>query len=277
MAAPASAAELLSQTVSAASAVDKSCTDGQRSGAGVAQKRVTMPSAGAVTARLTAASGDWDLAVINATGGRVVAGSAYSGATEVASGYAVKGSTLIVQACRLTGGASSAKLSLDATAIDTSHTGKVQLVRVSTANLARKNELNRLGLDVTEHGGPGFVEVVLYGADDAKKLVDNNFAYTLEVPDMAVQARQDRAADAKFAAANASSEFPSGRTSYRRLFDYSQDMKRLAREHPDLVRSDHPEPQDLRGPPGRGHRDRDEPERPRRPSGVPPDGRAPRA
>src|SRR5688572_14867914 len=100
VAAPASAAELLSQTVSAASAVDKSCTDGQRSGAGVAQKRVTMPSAGAVTARLTAASGDWDLAVINATGGRVVAGSAYRGASEVASGYAVKGSTLIVQACR---------------------------------------------------------------------------------------------------------------------------------------------------------------------------------
>ncbi len=237
MAAPASAAELLSQTVSAASAVDKSCTGGQRSGAGVAQKRVTMPSSGAVTARLTAASGDWDLAVIDATGGRVVAGSAYSGAREVASGYAVKGSTLTVQACRLTGGASSAKLSLDATAIDTSHTGKVQLVRVSTPNLARKNELNRLGLDVTEHGGPGFVEVVLYGADDAKKLVDNNFAYTLEVPDMAVQARQDRAKDAKFAAATASSEFPSGRTSYRRLFDYSQDMKRLAREHPDLARS----------------------------------------
>jgi hypothetical protein len=43
---PASAAGLLSQTVSAASAVDKSCTSGERSGAGVAQKRVTMPLGG---------------------------------------------------------------------------------------------------------------------------------------------------------------------------------------------------------------------------------------
>ena len=71
---------------------------------------------------------------------------------------------------------------------------------------------------------------------DAQKLVDNNFAYTVEVPDMAVQARQDRAADAKFAAAYPETELPSGRNKYRRLFDYSEDMKRLAREHPDLVR-----------------------------------------
>src|SRR5687768_3543806 len=92
LAVPASAADLLSQTVSAASAVDKSCTSGERSGAGVAQKRITMPDAGHVTARLGAASGDWDLAIINAADGRVVAGSAYSGSDEVASGLAIKGS-----------------------------------------------------------------------------------------------------------------------------------------------------------------------------------------
>ena len=80
LAGPASAAGLLSQTVSAASAVDKSCTSGQRSGAGVAQKSVTMPAGGEVTARLSAASGDWDLAIIDPSDHRVVAGSAYSGA-----------------------------------------------------------------------------------------------------------------------------------------------------------------------------------------------------
>jgi hypothetical protein len=237
LAGPASAGELLSQTVTAASAVDQSCTGGERSGAGVAQKRVTMPDAGHVTARLGAASGDWDLAIINAADGRVVAGSAYSGSDEVASGLAIKGSELIVQACRLSGGSSTANLSVAATPIDTSQVQKMQLVRVATANLARKNELNALGLDLTEHGGPGFVEAVLYGSADAQKLVANNFAYTVEVPDLAVQARNDRAADRQFAAANASSDLPSGNTSYRRLFDYSEDMKRLAREHPDLVRS----------------------------------------
>ena len=236
VAGPASAADLLPQTVSAASAVDKSCTGGERSGAGVAQKRFTMPAAGWVRADLTAAGGDWDVAIIDTADGRVVAGSAGSGASETASGLAVQGSDLIVQACRLSGSTSTAQLSVGATAVDTSRVQKVQLVRVSTPTLERRNELNRLGLDSTEHGGPGYLEVLLYGPADAQKLVDNSFAYTIEVPDMAVQARRDRAADTQFAAAYDTSELPSGRTSYRRLFDYNEDMKRLAREHPDLVR-----------------------------------------
>jgi hypothetical protein len=233
---PASAADLLTQTVSAASAVNQSCTSGERGGAGVAQKRFTMPAGGAVTARLTAAGGDWDLAIFDPSDHRLVAGSAYSGADEVASGFAAVGNNLVVQACRRSGGVSSAKLSVETVAIDTAGAPKASLVRVATANLERKNELSGLGLDLTEHGGPGFVEAVLYGAADAQKLVDNNFAYTTEVPDLAVQSRQDRAADAQFAAANASSDLPSGRTTYRRLFDYSEDIKALVRDNPDLVR-----------------------------------------
>ena len=113
LAVPASAAGLLSQPVVVASAVDKSCTSGQRSGAGVAQKSVTMPAGGAVTARLSAASGDWDLAIIDPSDHRLVAGSAYSGADEVASGFAAIGNNLIVQACRRSGGASTAMLSVE--------------------------------------------------------------------------------------------------------------------------------------------------------------------
>ena len=236
MAAPASALNLLSQTVSTATAVDQSCTDGARSGAGVAQKRFTMPTAGWVTAELTAAGGDWDVAVIDTADNRVVAGSASRGADEVASGLAIKGSELVVQACRLTGGASTAQLALSTVPVDTSQARKTSLVRVSTPTHERKNQLQALGLDLTEHGGPGFVEAVLYGATDRQALIDNNFAFTVEVPDMAVQSRQDRAADAQFAKAYPDTELPSGRNQYRRLFDYGEDMKRLAREHPDLVR-----------------------------------------
>ena len=54
--------------------------------------------------------------------------------------------------------------------------------------------------------------------------------------DLTAQGRRDRRADAAFDAATTASELPSGRTTYRRLFDYSEDMKRLAREHPDLVK-----------------------------------------
>jgi hypothetical protein len=234
-AAPASA-QLLTDAVTAASAVDKSCTSGLRSGDGVAQRRFTMPAGGEVTARLSAASGDWDLAIIDPSDHRLVAGSAYSGADELASGFAAIGNDLIVQACRRTGGASSANLTVAAIPIDTAATPTASLVRVATANLERKNELTGLGLDLTEHGGSGFVEAVLYGAADAQKLVNNNFVYTTVVPDLTVQARQERAADGRFAAANASSDLPSGRTTYRRLFDYSEDMKSLVRANPDLVR-----------------------------------------
>jgi hypothetical protein len=237
MASPASAMDLLRKDVIVGSAVERSCTDAKLgSGAGYVQQAVTMPVAGSLVARLTAASGDWDVAVFEADSGETVAGSASRGSRELASGFVVAGKKLVVQACRLSGGASSAGLSVQAFAIDTSSVTAAKLVRVSTPSLQRERLLNSLGLDVTEHGGAGFVEVVLHGAADAGKLATNNFPYTVEVPNLALQARQDRKADVAYAAATGASELPSGRTTYRRLFDYSEDMKRLAREHPDLVR-----------------------------------------
>jgi hypothetical protein len=100
-----------------------------------AQESVTMPSAGAVTARLNASGGDWDVAVLEADTGQVVAGSAHRGGREVATGYAIAGERLVVQACRLSGSASNANLSVDAFALDTSGVERAQLVRVSTPNL----------------------------------------------------------------------------------------------------------------------------------------------
>jgi hypothetical protein len=234
---PASAADLLRKDVVVGSAVERSCTASKLSGgSGYVQQTVTMPVSGAVVANLLAASGDWDVAIFKADTGQVVAGSASRGAREIAEGYSVAGQKLVVQACRLSGSASSAGLSVQSTAIATTGTQKSSLVRVSTPTAARKNVLQKLGLDVTEDGGAGWVDVVLHGAADATKLVNNSFVYTVRVPDLAVQARNDRAADRAFAASTSAPELPSGRTTYRRLFDYQEDMKRLAREHPDLVR-----------------------------------------
>jgi hypothetical protein len=234
---PASAAELLRADVAVPSAVERSCTERTLAGGeGYAQRTVVMPTAGAVAARLTAAQGDWDVAIFEADTGQVVAGSAYRGARELASGYAIAGERLVVQACRLSGGAQSAGLSVESTAVDTTNVQSSQLVRVSTPSLERRNQLVALGLDSTEHGGPGYLEVVLHGLDDARRLREAGFQWTVEVPDLALQARRDRLADLRFARATAATEFPSGQATYRRLFDYSEDMKRLAREHPDLVR-----------------------------------------
>ncbi len=234
---PAYAADLLRKDVVVGSAVERSCTAGKLSGGtGYVQQSVTMPVSGAVTANLMAASGDWDVAIFKADNGQVVAGSSSRGARELAEGYSVAGQKLVVQACRLSGSASSAGLSVQSFPIATTGVPKSSLVRVSTPTTARKALLERLGLDVTENAGPGWVDVVLNGAADAAKLANNSFVYTTRVPDLTVQARSDRAADRAFAASTAASELPSGRTTYRRLFDYQEDMKRLAREHPDLVR-----------------------------------------
>ncbi|MGH2762575.1 MAG: M14 family metallopeptidase [Thermoleophilaceae bacterium] len=236
-ASPAAAAELLNKKVSAASAADRSCTARAFSGgSGYAQETVRMPAAGEITARLQAPAGDWDVAVFEADSGQTVAGSAYRGSDEVASGFAIAGERLVVQACRRTGSADTATLSVSSTAVDTSKVEKVSRVKVSTPTRERKQQLADLGLDVTEHGGKNFLDVILYGEDDAQKLIANNFVFTTEVPDLSLQARRDRRADAQFAAANARTDLPSGNTTYRRLFDYGEEMKLLARSNPDLVR-----------------------------------------
>ncbi len=234
---PAYATDLLRKDVAVGSAVERSCTANKLSGgSGYIQETVTMPVYGSVVANLMAASGDWDVAIFKADGGQVVAGSASRGARELAEGYSVPGQKLIVQACRLSGSASSAGLSVQSFPIATTGVPKTSLVRVSTPSAARKALLEKLGLDVTENAGAGWVDVVLNGAADATKLANNNFAYTTRVPDLTVQARNDRAADRAFAASTTTSEFPSGRTTYRRLFDYQNEMKLLARTNPDLVK-----------------------------------------
>jgi Zinc carboxypeptidase len=233
-AAPASAA-----TIASPSAVDRSCTSKLlSSGSGYVQRTVAAPAIGTVEARLSGGAGDWDLAVFDSLTGHLVTGSAYRGSREVASGYTPTATTLTVQACRVSGGVGTADLQVVTKAVDVSAAAAEpsSLVRVATPTLARANELSALGLDLTEHGGDGYREVVLHGAADADRLRAAGFSYDVKVANLATQSRLDRRADKAFAAATAMSELPSGRTTYRRLFDYSQDMKRLAREYPDLVK-----------------------------------------
>ncbi len=209
--AQAPAAEVASTTVSAGEAVYRSCTEKRlASGPGVDHESVTAPVSGWVSARLDGGSGDWDLAVF--AGDTLVAGSAYGGSEELAQGLVTKGAHLTVQACRLSGTGGSASLRVESIAVDTTSVQKASLVKVSTPTHARKDELNSLGLDVTEHGGEGFLDVVLHGAADATKLTAHNFIFTTEVPDLGLQSKRDRQADVEFAAANTSSGFPSGRT-----------------------------------------------------------------
>ncbi|HEY1360183.1 MAG TPA: M14 family zinc carboxypeptidase [Thermoleophilaceae bacterium] len=238
-AAPAQAGPLLSGKLGARRALDRSCDAqlGAARGSSV-HKQVTAPGSGWINARLTPASGrraDWDVAVFDRASRRVVAASADFGSNDVASGLVTKGESLVVQACRRSG-ASKVDLDVDFNAVSTRKAPKASMVRVSTPNRARRQELAGLGVDVTEHVGPGFTDVVIQGAGDARKLRGRKFVYRTLVSDLAARDRADRRADAHFAATTRASTFPSRRTTYRRLADYGDDMKKLVRENPTLVR-----------------------------------------
>jgi hypothetical protein len=236
-ASPAAAEELLSSSVSAGAAVPRTCQAklADAGTAGIAQQRVTMPAAGLAGARLTASAGDWDVAIFDRRTGDVVAASAGTGAREVAEGFAGGGRELVVQACRRSGGADAAQLSVFAVAVPRSNV-KASLVAVRTPTQAAQDLLTSLPVDVTEHGRAGTIDVVLYGAKDEKVLRDAGFSWDVEVADLVAADRKDRAADRAFAASTPRSALPSGRTGYRHLYDYEAEMKALAAAAPELVK-----------------------------------------
>jgi hypothetical protein len=127
-------------------------------------------------------------------------------------------------------------LSIDEPLAKTTTTELTSLVRVSTPTRADKDRLNALGLDLTEHAGEDFVEVVLHGAADNDVLQAAGLAWTVEVADMAARERDRAGLDAAYAASVDGSPLPSGRESYRTLADYNAELTKLAADHPGLVK-----------------------------------------
>ena len=111
----------------------------------------------------------------------------------------------------------------------------VQLVRVSTPTPQDKDRLTDLGLDLTEHAGPDFVEVVLHNPADVATLTDAGFEYEVEVPDLALRSAQNNQVSRAYADEVVTSPLPSGRDAYRELADYDDDMARLTAIRPDMV------------------------------------------
>jgi hypothetical protein len=204
--------------------------------ASVDRRAFTSTVTGILQARLTG-GGDWDLAVFDADTGAVVAGSAGYRTNELAEGFVTAGQDLVVQGCRFRGSAATAQLSVEFFAAPSQTAAqRVQVVSVSTPTRADKRRLQSLGLDLTEHGTAGSLDVIIHGAGDARKLRDAGLRYTVKIADLAARTEANRQADVRYDAATTASALPSGRTAYRRLFDYELEMKRLTIRYPALVR-----------------------------------------
>ena len=111
-----------------------------------------------------------------------------------------------------------------------------QLVTVDTPTRADKERLQGLGLDLTEHAGHDYIEVVLHTPADLALLTSGGFTYDVRIPDLVARGVQIAELNEAYAARVSRSRLPSGRTGYRTLDDYNADMAALARKHPALVR-----------------------------------------
>jgi hypothetical protein len=112
----------------------------------------------------------------------------------------------------------------------------VQLVRIDVPAQADRDRLTTLGLDLTEHGGDGYVEAVLHSTADAAELATAGFSWTVTIPDLGLRELENRNVNAAYAAAVTTSPLPSGRDTYRTLADYDAELRALAAANPGLVR-----------------------------------------
>ncbi|GAA3872763.1 M14 family zinc carboxypeptidase [Saccharothrix violaceirubra] len=209
--------------------------------AGVDRREVTSGVDGLIQARLTpggGSEGDWDLAVFDKAGGKVVAGSAALRSRELAESFVTKGQRLVVQACRYGGPARTVTLGVDFLALTPQGTPtRAEVVRVDTPERADKDKLLGLDLDLTEKGDATGVEVVLADDADRKTLRDSGLTYTTVDADLSRTSRDAAARDRSYATTVAASGLPSGRTSYRHLYDYEYELKELARRDPRRVKA----------------------------------------
>ena len=208
--------------------------------AGVATSSVDVGEPGRVTVELAGESGDWDVAVFDATG-RAIAADASPDAQEIAVGYAAEAGTLRVQACRRSGSATSVPATLRHAALrdgalEVAKRNAPQLVSVMTPTSVQKDQLLALGLDMTEHGGSESLGVVLHGPEDEAALRKAGFSWRVLVDDLVAQSYRQRLAESRHAARIARSDLPSGRDTYRTLADYNAEMKELADANPGVVR-----------------------------------------
>ncbi|MDP9821570.1 hypothetical protein J2S59_001379 [Nocardioides massiliensis] len=111
-----------------------------------------------------------------------------------------------------------------------------QVVTVDTPTRADRARLQRLGLDLTEHGGHDYVEVILHSRLERDRLRRAGFRYDVRIPDLLQRSARNNARNIVFAAENPRTALPSGRNSYRTLRDYEADLKALAKQRPRLVR-----------------------------------------
>jgi hypothetical protein len=229
---------VVTDTLSATATTTATCATAAQSGAGLASTRYTAPMSGYLTIRLQGA-GDWDLVMRNAEGRPERASQGFGG-SEIVQTWVAAGDRIIAEGCRYAGAASTAKLTFELLDVKAPTDIAQALVRVhaSRADLAG---LENSGFDVSESRGPGWADVIVYGAKQLRTLRASGLKLDLRETDLAglddeVLAADSRAAQRTRAAGLRASDLPSGRDTYRTYEEIQAELKKIAADHPDRVK-----------------------------------------
>jgi hypothetical protein len=224
-------------TLTVSKPVKRTCTVLAPSGAaGTARSTFSATTEGLLTTRLSAVSGDWDLALFQ--GGKRLSGSTGFKASELAESIVDRG-PVTVQACRRTGTARTATLTYDFLPLKRlPETQKLSLVRVPFVSRSAVPLMEAAGLDVTHDAHGGQVTVLLHRASDKEILGRLNLPFVTLIDDVVAHERGERAKDRAYTRRMgvAGSPLPSARTDYRVLEDFGTELKALVEKNPKLAR-----------------------------------------
>jgi hypothetical protein len=231
-------------TLRSADTTARFCATKSVTGKGVVRQRYVAAADGYLTVRLSGGSesSDWDLAVVDAKSGTALDGSAGTASYEVVTAGVLKGQAVVLQACRHAGAAGHVALSTDLVRVNFSAIAKsvkgqkVVLARVKLASKEDAVKLSKLGLDLADHPAGTYWDVQLYSDAEQARLRDAGFRFTVREADVLAKARRDRAAESRAGKQRGARATPTGRTSYRRLADYQQELRKLATDNPDIAR-----------------------------------------
>ena len=205
---------------------------------GVDRASYRAPMSGFVNVRMRGKRRpDWDLAVFDAKTGRLLTSSQAFGSRELAQTWVDSGQRLAIQGCRRSGRRRAVPVSVQLVDVAApKNLGTPQLVQVDAKTGADLHRLESLGLDVTHQIHDGKADVIVSGAKQLNLLDRAGFSFKTKISDMNAHYAESRLADLAFSQRVRKSSLPSGRTTYRSLVAYQEEMKALVDTYPNRVR-----------------------------------------
>ncbi|MFL5846805.1 MAG: M14 family zinc carboxypeptidase [Solirubrobacteraceae bacterium] len=233
---------VLSTSLRAPAAVARTCSAKPLSATapGAVVRTLAAPLGGLLEARLSGSptGADWDLAVFDALNGRLLNGSAAFGGNEVVQAAVTPGQLVTVQACRRSGSAAPVALKVVTNVVSgvAPRAFPLQLVSIPFSKRAQVDRLAAAGLDLNETAHGHRIDAVLHRPADAAKIARAGMTFRVKVPDLVAYDRRFVRTSLDPISDLTPSNLPSGRSSYRHLVDYQNDLKALVEGNPGLIR-----------------------------------------